>query len=453
MDRPERAARMRVGFSRAWGIAVLAGVVGLCGCLKPSATPAPQGPSAKDNEPPLEVVADRPFAFHFESDVTIELKQASIEGACRLLAKLSDVPVFLEPALAKSDLRLTLPKCTMPANEVARWIARSASASASVIADGFVLTAQGSPAKPIVRTYDVENLLPPGFVCVGRRDGVEGDDLPPHDRMLAEAHSLAATRIGLLAYLQSAVAPATWRRSDLEAKGVSWPPYAIHGFDRRLTVTQTAAGHEGVEDALNDFRKARSMMTSIQLWDIEAENGCYEAVRPRLHFRPAIVSSPKEMDDWTLSVARLMAEDTEALLSELKRGSRSTVLVVPRWELFNIQRGAFDLFPELSGDVRDREPRGAVTPNPERRLLNRLRITAQPFVSADRRMITLVLSFHELRPRSGLTERMICLTIPNGGSLLFEGLSHFDRDPKQQREGTVLLLLLNAKSLDDIFEE
>ena len=48
---------------------------------------------------------------------------------------------------------------------------------------------------------------------------------------------------------------------------------------------------------------------------------------------------------------------------------------------------------------------------------------------------------------------MISTTLPDRGWLLFEGLSHFDRAPKAQKESTVLLLLLRVRVVPDMFEE
>lgn len=423
MDEQGHAARMRVGFYRALGIAVLAGALARCAPPGGVETQPLQEPPPIANQSPLVPPADWAYTDRFDSLVTLELKEATIEEAARKLTELGHVPVFVDPDLAKSDRRITLlPKFTVRLERGVGWVRQRSSAALVYTEDGVALVRPGSI--PFTRSYDIANLL-----CS------------------------ESAGFGFVPYIQAAVAPGTWRLADGGPEGALWPPYAARYANGRLTVTHTAAAQQDVEDALNDFRRARSDMVDVLTRFVEADKAAYAALRPRLRLQRLAGSGPKEKDPWSVSCAQLPGKDASQLLSELTGDRKGVVLFAAKLTHFSTQRFTLDaatLFPE---GVPRRTVEGALDRAAQQRLLARLPISVQPFVSADRRNVTVVLGVQEPRPGGGLRERLLSTTVADGDSLLVEGLSHFDRDPRQQKEGMVLLLLLELRVVDDVFEE
>ena len=404
----------------------------------------PQKQATGDEASGIEAVKQA-FGPLLDRNITLELREASVETVRQSLIPAVNVPVFVEPEVARNAVPITFPKMTLPYTSLLRWVCRFWSCTCIPSEGAILLLKAGSAAVPVSRSYDIGDLPSGSIAGTGQR-------FPDLAEELAEEQNRAAAGVGWVAFVRETVEPGTWRRAGTAAEAPLWAPYVARYRDGKLIVSHTAWTHRKVEAALNNVRRARSLQVHIQARYLRVGRAPWAELKAEVGIqRPAdeAKAAPAGIEP---SCTRISNEQVEAILKAVLKRHKGSLLTAPRLTCYNTQRASFRVIAGPS-DVRpvnpDREPEIGGIPEGAS-------FAGQPFVSSDRRSITLVLS----GPASGRARNwgerrrfVTTVTVPDGGSVLLDGLAQFDEPPPGIEKDGVLILLVTAQVVPDIFEE
>jgi len=461
------------------------------------------------------------------SPVTMEFRETPIAQAIEQLSSVGGVNIIVDPDMQLDGLTVSIPRAQMPLESMVRWVARFGKMRYCLRDGAVYLTGRaGALDAPVTRIYDIATLLsaPTTSEPVRTPGPIEPG---PRLRQVVEATSPDPEPIGQgwVQFIRASIAPETWQRSDvLQAN----QPYTIQYRNGRIVVVHTPEVQKQIENLLNDFRKARSLQVHMQGRFISIERKfldslnlsfSYDSLNSRIDRHTgegetvtsvmsptSEVPSLAEFDNYSISgglVVRCSLLDDESLVMLLRavvHEGKGTVLESPRLTCYNTQRAniqvlrnrnyvrrvSSDFTPEI-GNI----PEGTI-------------FDIQPFVSADRRYITLVcqpqmrtfVSFTTFTygtqvvqltdttsatvdmtiqlPTTTLRSVGTTVTVPNGGTILMGGfttvqewtgvatapfiegiplLSYLLRARDHIEGRRSLIMLITAETVEDIFEE
>jgi tetratricopeptide (TPR) repeat protein len=535
--------------------------------LEKEATPPPSGkvvlpgkdarraPAAPREEPmePWEQELRRKLA----EEVTIEFKATPLEDCVEQLAAIGQVNVVLDPDAARQT-PITIDQTRMPLESLLRWVARFGELQ-YCLRDGAVLltTGRGVLDEPERRVYDISPLVVPEDDAVPTSviDASEGmaGPLEPQSPRRAEPKpkkvDVEAIGQGWVAFMRDTVAPGTWDLGRTAQQ--AGPQYSIQYRNGRIVVVHTPEVHRQIEDLLNSFRRARNLQVHILGRFLRVEKTFIERLTlaefnwsgpdangpgedptggKRYAFTPINLSNNTDvvrtvsdpLSPGAAPIERPLARfsgasasgglelawdyigvnghTADALINAVLKNRKSTLLQAPRLTCFNTQRANMQVLVNhnyVRTISADEEPEIGNVPEG-------IIFDVQPFVSADRRYITLVLQPQQrelldliafsystgatevAEGLAALTERVIqiptsrlrslgtTVTIPNGGTLIAGGFTEVEERTGQAGVPILeavpllrqvmrgfddadgrrsLIMLITAETVEDIFEE
>ena len=456
--------------------------------------------------------------------VTLEFRETPLAQAIEQLAAVGGFNAIIDPE-AKPTGAVTMPSATMPLKSFLNWAAQFGGLR-YCLRDGavFLTSRSGMLDTPVSRVYDVSSLLPPAV-------GSEPVDLPgpiepgPRPTQPVELDDPDPEPIGRgwVEFIRLSIAPDTWGRGDVAQDR---QPFTIQYRNGRIVVVHTPEVQEQVEELLNNFRKARNLQVHILARFIQIDKAFLDKLNLTCSYssgtkylpedtygaglNPSLGNTLTRFGDWGpsggLHVTYTYTSDyiVNKVLDAVIAGRKGTVLQAPRLTCFNTQRANMQVVRNVNY-VR--------TVNSENvpeigNIPDGIIFDVQPFVSADRRYITLVLQ-PQMRNLDNMlqfiygaetTERQVTnnvviiqtdykrislptttlrslgttVTVPNGGTLLLGGFTSAEERSEVSTapflEGIPLLrflargwerldarssliMLITAQTVDDIFEE
>ena len=377
--------------------------------------------------------------------VAIEFKQTPLQDCVRQLAALGKINIILDPAAAKdTDISLRTSGCAMPLDSCLKWVSRFAGLHYT-LRDGavYLTTRRGMLDEPVQRSYIVSSLVIPDEDAVptavidARNLGMPGP-VEPNQRRTPVVPTKPDPEVvgeGWAGFLKNTIAPGTWEVT-LQEEG---PRYTIQYRNGRIVVVHTPDVHKQIEGLLNNFRRARNLQVHIVgrfleisqtyleslvlqsvAWQGPGVNGPgrdAEGGGKRYAFTPVTISNmtdiikevsdplDPEADPVLLPLARfpsltpsggmalnwnyigVWGHQAQAVLNAIVKRQNVTLLSAPRITCFNTQRANLQVLVNRNYVRRissDDEPE--IGNIPEGMIFD-----VQPFVSADRRYITIVL--------------------------------------------------------------
>ena len=462
--------------------------------------------------------------------VTVEFRETPLAQAVDQLAGVSGVNIILDPAMAGAQAPVTIPKSRMPAESMLRWVARFGKLSYCLRDGAVYLTGhKGTLDAPVTRTYDIASLLAPPTSAepVSEPGPIEPGPRPEQVTEPANPDPEPIGR-GWAQFIRSSISPETWDQGGTLQQKVN---YNIQYRNGRIVVVHTPEVQQQIEALLNDFRKARSLQVHMQGRFITVEKKFLDSLNVSFSYaNPATNPTPGEEDYYTSSMGPATGVPTltefdnysasgglalrcsilndnslVVLLKAVLHEGKGTVLEAPRLTCYNTQRANIqvlrnrnyirrvgsDFVPEI-GNI----PEGTI-------------FDIQPFVSSDRRYITLVCQ-PQMRTFVGFTtftygSQVVQLgtnaggvslvaivdmtvqlpttvlrsvgttvTVPNGGTIIMGGftnvqqwsgiasspflegiplLSYLLRGRDNLEGRRTLVMLITAETVEDIFEE
>ncbi|MFW6107236.1 MAG: type II secretion system protein GspD [bacterium] len=441
--------------------------------------------------------------------VTIEFRDTPLPQAVERLGELGEVEIVLDAELDTVP-RVSLGPARMPVGSAARWLARLSGLRCCTRRGAVVLTSRPLAAGEAVRrTYDVGSLALPRGDKAG--EGVEPEALAR----------------GWREFIASTVAPGTWRQGRKGAVLQEQAPYTITYRGGRLVVVHTRDVHEQVAELLESFRRAMHLQVHITLRVLTLSKAYVETLelehsldslddRPLRRYRGSgsIVQGPgvgalsrfsgfTDTGGLDLRYTYLGDEAVESVLRAVRKQQKGTELKAQRLTCFNTQRAVLQVLTNHNYIRRvstDNEPEIGNIPEG-------IVFDVQPFVSADRRYITLVLQpqMRDLRaldefhfstepqtidqgdvtvavfqetyiqiPTTELRSAGTTVSVPNGGTLLVGGLAEVEETAGMSSVPLVgdlpvmkdlvrgwsraegrrsLVLLVTAEIVPDVFQE
>ena len=495
--------------------------------LKPGVILArdPNRRQAKVQERPMEAW-EQELRAKLARPVAVEFRETPLAQAVEQLATVGGVNVVLDPEVGAQAATITIPGTRMPLESLLRWVARFGGLH-YCLRDGAVLLTSRNRAfdTAVTRLYDVSTLLvPPSGGEVVATPGAMEPGPRPTQAADAENPDPEPVGRGWVEFIRSTIAAETWERAGMGGVLQERQPFTIQYRNGRIVVVHVPEVQQEIEDLLNNFRKARNLQVHILARFITIDREFLDSLdlsflydsrlkstttASSARMAPATeVPSMPRFDDWgsppfgglSVRYSRLDDDSLTALFRAVMAGQKGSLLQAPRLTCFNTQRAniqvvtnrnyvrrvSSDFVPEI-GNI----PSGVI-------------FDVQPFVSADRRYITLV-----LQPQSRslvsmtdfvyghqtvqLTQDLVAIvpiriqlpttelrsvgttiTVPNGGTLLMGGFTeveeHFgvstlplvDSIPLlryilrgwTRLEGRrSLIMLVTAQTIEDIFEE
>jgi len=464
----------------------------------------------------------RELRARLTEEVEIEFRETPVRDAVEQLSRVGGINIILDPGVDVEGKTVTLPPGRMPLESVVGWVAYL-SGLRSCIRDGavFLTTPGRALGEPVTRTYDISTLLTPPMsseplsACGPVEPGPK-----PSEPVEAPGSNPDAVGQGWVEFIRATVAPHTWSQ-DAEALQQQ-TPYSIQYRNGRIVVVHTPEVQKQVAELLDSFRKARNLQVHIAARYIDIEKRFLDRLNisfsyasgtkwarqnysTRLTPMTEVAPMPR-FDDYapsgglSLRYGRVDEDSLSVLLEAVLHEGRGTVLQAPRLTCFNTQRAniqivtnhnyvrrvSSDFVPEI-GNV----PEGII-------------FDVQPFVSADRRYITLVFQpqMRELvsmvrftygtqhvqvaddawedvdiyiqLPTTRLRSVGTTVSVPNGGTLMIGGFSqaeehsgvstmpfvegipilrHILRGWDRRDARKSLIMLVTARTIEDIFEE
>ena len=484
----------------------------------------PQPAPLVDNREAWERSMDKKL----QRPVSVEFHDTPLPDALKQLSALGDLPIVLDPKAEPT--RITLPSTRMPLGALLRWVARFAKLQCCMRHGAVYLAATDSTLdEPVRRTYDVSSLMvmPQDAVVRPRERGaleLKQPALPP-ERPTPSATTVAN---GWVQFIRATVAAGTWANADRTMVKQEMPQYSIAYRNGRIVVLHTPEVHQQIEDLLNNFRKSRHLMVHVSsrfLWIARADlqelnlegsfdsldqppdrtsrftaNLTNQAERSQLRQFPNIGTADSGM---SLTYNYLSDNQVSALLGAVRKKRRATLLEAPRLTCFNTQRANFQWVVNINYVRR-------VTADDEPEIGNLpigVVFDVQPFVSADRKYITLTLEpqFRQLigmdnfafgsdpledmvddlgnpiiqarrvtLPTTHLRSVSTTVSIPNGGTMLIGGmvdveertaiagvpflkgipfLGRLFRSRERAAGRRSLLMLFKAETVREVFED
>ena len=514
------------------------------------------------DERPVEAW-EQQYRAKLREPIEVELRNATIAEACRYLSQAAECAMVLDPAVAKDPKRMTLPKMTMSLEHALRWVCRFGKASYALRDHAILVTTRGGLLdEPLSRDYDVSSLLIPtrcirttfnggsmadeqswgGREVVGsaRQGGRDDETKPVAEDAMGETW---------VRFIRNTIAPETWDEAGRDgAVQQARQPFTINYRNGRIVVVHAPEVHEQIDRLLNDFRRARNLQVHIfarflviQTDFLEKYNLDMGSATPDLTLgtgtlTPAevgdtygFVSEPA--DPWQTGVtpprrsligymdndsrvstggegelttdgplgfnwSHFGSDRVNVLLEAVLKRRKGTILSAPRLTCFNTQRANFQAvtnYNYVRAVSTDGEPEIGNVPDG-------IIFDVQPFVSSDRRYITLVLQ-PQMRtllnratlqtggmtyasgpflqrsvnlPDTELRSVATTVTVPDGGTMLVGGLStvrqrsgeanvpiinripllrYLFREWSQFDSRQSLIVLVTAEIVPDIFEE
>ena len=429
--------------------------------------------------------------FPLDQPISVNLVETPLPEAVRRLSEAAGLPIRLAPDAATSTAPITLRGTNLPLDAALRWVERLSGLHYVLRDHAVVFTARPGEAGEIVRqTYDLQGLMPPPKGAAPRPDA-SGD--------------------GWARYIRATVAPGTWAETDQEAEsgphlrggplrrdvalnalfanGVRSTEHGVAAVLQernlnaiayrggRLVVVHTPEVQQQVADLLDMFRRERNLLVHIQcrflilshafLSSLGVDYTFDSLLGPTDHSRTVFsvtnntqLGASTRITDVTasgglsLTYNILNQHSLSALLTAVIKKREGTVLQAPRITCLNTQRAILQVvinhnyIRRVTGD--DQPEIGNI---PEGMIFD-----VQPFVSADRRYITLNLQPQQrvllslvdytfltrtsqttgtisvLAP-SGVTIQVpttqlrsvgTTVTVPNGGTLLVAGFAEVE---------------------------
>jgi tetratricopeptide (TPR) repeat protein len=505
---------------------------------------------AKGRQPHVPKQAMEPWEQQLRAklrtQVTFEFKNSSATQACRYLAELTESTILVDPAVAKDARRVSLPKMTLSFDHALRWLCRFWRATYVIRDHAILVTRRGGRLnEPVIRDYDVSGLLMPlRSVRTTLDSSTQFDEDTP-------LHAVATTGLevkekpadketigeGWAAFIRSTVEPDSWSDGPgsrtLQQQG---PRYSIQYRNGRIVVVHTPEVHRQIADLLANYRRARNLQVHLlarfltleldylqeigvnfagnqgdpddpfddtfgfvdpreappdnpnrdwQRWEVNANIRHEHEVGDI----PGSFSSD-ELGGLRIGYHYLNHAEVMGVLSAVIKHRKGTLLIAPRLTCFNTQRANFQALTNYnyvrSVDA-DEEPEIGNVPDG-------IIFDVQPFISADRRYVTVVLqpqlrtlqsleSFSFLGgplgravqlPTTQLTSVATTVTVPDGGSIIIGGLSEVNerhglatlpffysvpglryllRETRDAERRTSLVVMVTAEIVRDIFEE
>jgi type II secretory pathway component GspD/PulD (secretin) len=467
--------------------------------------------------------------------IAIEFQETPLPEAVKQLAAISGINIVIDPKCSDKAAAVTIPRTQMPLGSLLRWVARFGGMD-YCLRDGAILITSpgGSLDGPITRVYDVASLVTPPNE--GQPLAFQGPIEPiPHPTQPTQQPKPDPEVVGQgwADYIRATIATKTWERSS-EDVAQEKAQYTIAYRNGRIVVVHTPEVHKQIEELLNEFRKARNLQVHVMARFIEISKEYLDSidtsltydshsagdatVNPERYRGEATVSnitgigtlSPRFANftrsrGLSLSYQYLGKEAVSALLEAVLQERKGTLLDAPRLTCFNTQRANLQVlrnFNYVRRVTTDAEPEIGNIPEG-------IIFDVQPFVSADRRYITLVLqpqmrlligtplrfqystevetviapggggialiqhNFIEI-PTTSLRSMGTTVTVPNGGTLLLGGFTEVEEvsgtagvpflegipllrylirgwDRAEGRRS--LIMLVTAQTVPDIFEE
>lgn len=456
--------------------------------------------------------------------VTIEFRETPLREAVNQLGSVGGINIIIDPDTEIKATTVTVPKATMPLDCLLRWVGRFGGLR-YCLRDGavFLTGRQGMLDGPVHRSYDVASLLTPP--SGSRPLNVPGAIEPgPRPTEAVEPAQLDPGPIGRgwVEFIRTTVAPQTWAGAGNDRVLQEAQPFTIQYRNGRIVVVHTPEVQQEVEELLNNFRKARNLQVHILARFIEVDKRYldtlslnyqygtgqrYENASATSSMSPATELAPMpRFDDYapsgglSLRYARLDDDSCIALLRAAIHEGRGTVLQAPRLTCFNTQRANIQI-------VRNRNYVRRVSNDfvPEiGNIPSGIIFDVQPFVSADRRYITVILQpqmrslvsmtdfFYGTQivqitddtyaivpmrlqlPTTELRSVGTTVTVPNGGTILMGGFTEAEehsavstmpfvegipllryilRGWDRREAARSLIMLVTAQTVDDIFTE
>jgi len=410
--------------------------------------------------------------------ITAEFREATLAEACRYLSDLTDTTILVDPGVTRAAERYGFPRMTFTFDHWLRWVCRYWGVTYVVRDHAILVTHRGGLLdEPVARDYDISALLLPArLVRTTFHGDVQLDDSSGGKAMLTpvsntEAYepppSKDAIGEGWARFLRASVAPDSW---DVQQEKKQ---YTIAYRNGRIVVVHTPEVQEQVGRLLDNFRRARNLQVHVLTRFIQVRTDFLQQLdldfgnENTLGFDSRPGSSPTAKTavygklfntdhvdiakgglnfngGLTLSYAYLDDGALNAFLHAVLKRRKGTLLLAPRLTCFNTQRANFQSitnFNYVRSISADNEPEIGNVPDG-------IVYDIQPFVSADRRYITLVLQpqlrtlvslteFQFITPVGGVVgpQRFVqvpvvelkslatTVTVPDGGSVIAGGLA------------------------------
>jgi general secretion pathway protein D len=491
---------------------------------------------------------ERALRKKLRENVRTEFKDVGLVDACRHLSQITDTPIMIDPAVARNDKRVQLDEMELSFQHWLTWITQIGGATYALRDHAILITKPGGLLdRPTMREYDISGLLMPSrILCAAFRGATQGAGSTEEGNGLVAAAEMENTpetkdQIGnnWAQFIRSTIA-ADWTDVLQQAAG---PNYSISYRNGRIVVVHTPEVHEEIARLLDNFRKARNLQVHIMARFIELDLDYLQSIDvdvlnpddqknldppgPALWGYDSTTTWPwslvGDMDNQdnvgaiegsvtadgglNMHYSYLGENELHVLLQAVLKRRRGTLLLAPKLTCFNTQRANFQAVTNYNY-VRtissDNEPEIGNVPDG-------IIFDVQPFVSSDKRSITLVMqpqlrtlvdlpAFAYVRPLgSGLidpddpvpivlvgTQRTVqvpvvqlksiatTVTVPDGGTLLLGGLAttreqkgyasapyiaqlpvlrHVLRDWTEAERRVSLVILVTAQIVPDVFED
>jgi len=497
---------------------------------------------------------ERRLREKLQSPLEANIASMTLAEACRYLSGLSACPIIVDPAVAKEARRYSLPPgMRLSLEHYLKWLCRFAGAVYTLRDHAIFVTRTGGLLdEPVQKDYEISELIVPtrtvratftGASQVEKRDSrreLLAAVQKPRDFVVEDTPPDEALGKSWVEFIRGTVAPETWERSGGKALQER-PRYSIQYRNGRIVVVHTPEVHKQIEELLDSFRKARNLQVHIRtrflLLDMDflkaidtdfgvdavglaapAALGSYGYTNNPLD--PFLQAVPPGQSDWSVvgslindaqvgdlpggvtrsgafnfTYAYLDDDQVNAVLQAVLKRRKGSVLITPWLTCFNTQRANFQAVTNFNYVRRlnaDGEPEIGNVPEG-------IIFDVQPFVSADRRYITLVLQ-PQMRtlinrdfqtqaagfqyaagltrvvnlPETELRSLATTVTVPDGGTLFVGGLAqaresagegslpflrgipllrYLFREWAEVERRESLLVMVTARILPDIFEE
>jgi len=474
---------------------------------------------------------ERELRAKLAQTVAVEFRETPLPEAVHQLRTLGHVNIVLDPRAASQPTPVTLvSRGRMPLESALRWVARVGGLQ-YCLRDGAVLltTRTGVLQEPVQRVYDVSTFL--------NEPEEEGDPLTfigpvepgaPRPSAPRRVPDVTPDTIGQgwVDFIRTTVATGSWDGQGIVLGAPERPPFTIQYRNGRIVVVHTPEVHEQIEDLLNNFRRARNLQVHVQARFIFLTRAYVEQLNLGYTFDNLrgmdgrVISSVENQTEVSklsrftgydttggldLTIRRMGDESCSAFIRAVLKNMNGIVLQAPRLTMFNTQRANLQVLTNhnyirrVSGD--DEPEIGNI---PEGMIFD-----VQPFVSADRRYITLVLqpqqrdlvslvNYHFLTrtllteggaagvnvlipyqviiqiPTTRLRSIGTTVTVPNGGTVFVAGFAEIEENAGvatipfvdsipvlrtifrgwDRNEGRrSLVILVSAQTVNDVFEE
>jgi len=351
--------------------------------------------------------------------VSVDFKDEPFSRAIDYLRAATGVNVLVDPAVEPNTVPVNFTVVNMELGHLFDWMLRFQKLDYR-IRDGaiFISNSAGLADRPMMVSHEISDLTVtlkdfrvrdggnmfrrPDWEGVGRDMGIDG---PKRSAIEAECDRRGEE---WARFVRENVSPSTWASEG----GVAQNTIAYR--NGKLVVTHTPEVQEQIRELLASFRKARAIQVAILARFVEiSENklhrlgvewtglgedgniGFQKTGTSNSIFAGELLHDPgvgtgtafADVTGMTLNVGWLGAWQVNAIVTAVEKHNQGNILTAPRVTCFNTQR-AFLTIATIQNYVRSYDSDG----NPEIGQVNDgIILEVQPFVSADRRYVTLEL--------------------------------------------------------------